>query len=120
MPPFRLRTYYSQPEDDGSGDGDGLEGSTGAPVVADVDAPPALEFAEHVLDAVAVAVDSPVMRDREERHAMVDTDDRTLELLVYPADVKDLNGAVPPLKLAMVGAYMWILPTPKAHSFWPC
>lgn len=32
------------------------------------------------------------------RHAMVDTDGRTLELLVHPADVQDRDGAVPLLK----------------------
>ncbi len=33
----------------------------GAAVVAGVDAPPVLEFAEHVLDLVALAVEHPVM-----------------------------------------------------------
>jgi transposase len=34
------------------------------------------------------------------RHAMVDTDGRTLELLVHPADVLDRDGAVPLLKMS--------------------
>ncbi len=34
------------------------------------------------------------------RHAMVDTDGRTLELLVHPADVQDRDGAVSLLKLS--------------------
>jgi transposase len=34
------------------------------------------------------------------RHAMVDTDGRTLELLVHSADVQDRDGAVPLLKLS--------------------
>jgi transposase len=34
------------------------------------------------------------------RHAMVDTDGRTLKLLVHPADVQDRDGAVPLLKLS--------------------
>lgn len=34
------------------------------------------------------------------RHAMVDTDGRTLELLVHPADVQDRDGAVPLLKMS--------------------
>lgn len=34
------------------------------------------------------------------RHAMVDTDGRTLELLVHPADVQDRDGAVPLLELS--------------------
>ena len=34
----------------------------GAAVVAGVDAPPVLQFAEHVLDLVAFAVERPVMR----------------------------------------------------------
>ena len=35
----------------------------GASVVTGVDAPPVFELAEHVLDAVALAVEGPVMRD---------------------------------------------------------
>lgn len=34
------------------------------------------------------------------RHAMVDTDGRTLELLVHSADVQDRDSAVPLLKLS--------------------
>lgn len=34
------------------------------------------------------------------RHAMVDTDGRTLELLVHPADVQDRDGALPLLKMS--------------------
>ena len=34
------------------------------------------------------------------RHAMVDTEGRTLELLVHPADVQDRDGAVPLLKMS--------------------
>ena len=34
------------------------------------------------------------------RHAMVDTDGRTLELLVHPADLQDRDGAVPLLKMS--------------------
>ncbi len=34
------------------------------------------------------------------RHAMVDSDGRTLELLVHPADVQDRDGAMPLLKLS--------------------
>lgn len=36
-----------------------------AAVVAGVNAPPVLEFAEHVLDAVTLAVQSPIVRDRD-------------------------------------------------------
>ncbi len=36
----------------------------GATVVAGVDAPPVLEFAEHVFDPVALAVEGGVVRDR--------------------------------------------------------
>lgn len=39
-------------------------------------------------------------RSRAKRHAMVDTDGRTLELLVHPADVQDRDSAVPLLKLS--------------------
>jgi len=36
----------------------------GAAVVAGVDAAPVFEFAEHVLDLVALAVERAIMRDR--------------------------------------------------------
>jgi hypothetical protein len=36
-----------------------------APVVAGVDASPVLEFPEHVLDAVALAIEGAVVRDRD-------------------------------------------------------
>ena len=35
----------------------------GAAVVAGVDAPPVLEFGEHVFDAVTLSIEVPVVRD---------------------------------------------------------
>jgi len=37
----------------------------GASIIAGVDATPALALAENVFDAVALAVEGPVVRDRE-------------------------------------------------------
>lgn len=52
-----------QPEDDGCCDADGRHDRLGASVVAGVDPAPVLEFAEHVLDLVALTVDGVVVRD---------------------------------------------------------
>ena len=51
------------PEDDGSGDADGGHEGVRAAIVAGVDAAPVLELAEHILDAVTLAVELPVVRD---------------------------------------------------------
>lgn len=53
-----------KPEDDGCGDADGGHEGMGASVVAGVDTAPVLEFAEHVLDPVALSVEHCVMWDR--------------------------------------------------------
>ena len=37
----------------------------GAAVVAGVDASPVFDFAEHILDAMALAIEGAVMRDRD-------------------------------------------------------
>lgn len=52
-----------QPEDDGCCDADGGHEGVGASVVACVDAAPIVEFAEHVLDLVTLAVEHGVVRD---------------------------------------------------------
>jgi len=52
-----------QPEDDLCGDADGGHGGVRALVVTGVDAAPVLEFAEHVFDLVALAVEGDVVRD---------------------------------------------------------
>lgn len=52
-----------QPEDDGCGDADGRHEGVGASVVTGVDAPPVLEFAEHILDLVSLAIEGGVVRD---------------------------------------------------------
>ena len=36
----------------------------GTAIVAGVDAPPVLEFSEHVFDAMALAIEDAVVRDR--------------------------------------------------------
>jgi len=53
------------PEDDGRSDADGGEEGVGASVVTGVNAPPVFEFAEHVLDLVALAIEQFVVRDRD-------------------------------------------------------
>lgn len=52
-----------QPEDDGCGDADGGHERLDASVVAGVDAAPVLEFAEHVLDFVTLAIEGCIVRD---------------------------------------------------------
>lgn len=52
-----------EPEDDGCGDADGGHEGMCASVVAGMDAAPVLEFAEHVLDPVALAVEHGVVGD---------------------------------------------------------
>ena len=54
-----------QPEDDGCGDADGGHERVGASVVTCMDAAPVLEFAEHVLDLVTLAVEGGVVRNRD-------------------------------------------------------
>lgn len=49
-------------EDDGSGDTDGREEGVSASVVSYEDTPPILEFSEHVLDLMAVPIQTAVMR----------------------------------------------------------
>tara|TARA_R100001224_G_scaffold51645_3_gene29995 strand:+ start:1090 stop:1275 length:186 start_codon:yes stop_codon:yes gene_type:complete len=52
-----------EPEDDGCGDADGGDEGVGGSVVSGVDAAPVLEFAEHVLDPVALAVEHRIVQD---------------------------------------------------------
>ena len=51
------------PEDVGCGDADGREEGGRTPVVTSVDAPPVLEFSEHVFDLVTLAIELFVVRD---------------------------------------------------------
>ena len=50
-------------EDDGYREGDGGHEGMGAAVVAGVDTAPVLELAEHVFDAVTLAVERTVVGD---------------------------------------------------------
>ncbi len=52
-----------QPEDDGYGDADGGHEGVGASVITGMDPSPVLEFANHILDLVTLAVESGVVRD---------------------------------------------------------
>ena len=58
-------------EGDAGCDADGGEEGVGASVVAGGDAPPVLELGEHVLDLVALMVESPVVRKICDRLAQV-------------------------------------------------
>ena len=49
------------PGDEGNGEGDGGEEGAGALVIAGVDAAPVLETGEHVLDAITLSVERPVV-----------------------------------------------------------
>ena len=54
-----------QPEDDGCSDADGGHEGVDATVIAGMDAAPVLEFAEHVLDPMTLAIEGRVVRDRD-------------------------------------------------------
>ena len=54
-----------EPEDDGCGDADCGHEGVGAAIVAGVDAAPVLDFAEHILDAMTLAIEGAVVRDRD-------------------------------------------------------
>ena len=53
------------PEDDGCGYADCGHEGVGAAIIACVDAAPVLEFAEHVLDLMALTIEHFVMRDMD-------------------------------------------------------
>lgn len=59
----RVRTHWSEPEDDGCGESDGGEEDVGASVVAGCDAPPVFQAPEHDFDAVAAFVATLVVFD---------------------------------------------------------
>ena len=54
-----------EPEDDGCSDADGRHEGVGAAIIAGMDAPPVFDFAEHILDAVALAIEGPIMWYRD-------------------------------------------------------
>lgn len=59
----RLRTHCLEPEDHSCCDADSGHEGVSASVVAGVDAPPVLEAAKHVLDFVALSIETAVVRD---------------------------------------------------------
>lgn len=59
----RVRTHWSEPEDDGGRERDGREEDGWAAVVASGDAAPILQTAEHDLDAAAAPVAALVVSD---------------------------------------------------------
>jgi len=54
-----------EPEDDSCSDADGGHEGVGAAVVACVDAPPAFETSEHILDHMALAIERLVIRNMD-------------------------------------------------------
>ena len=59
------RDSLIESEDDGCGNADGGHECVGASVVAGVDAAPVLEFPEHVLDPVSLAIEHCTVGDRD-------------------------------------------------------
>ena len=60
----RVRTHWSEPEDDGGSEGDGGEEGGRTAIVAGGDTAPVLEPTEHDLDAAAAPVAALVVPDR--------------------------------------------------------
>ena len=54
-----------EPEDDSCSDADGGHEGVIASVIAGVDAPPVFDFAKHIIDPVALAIEHPVKRERD-------------------------------------------------------
>jgi len=61
----KLDSGLVNPEEDGAGEEDGGEEGVGVSVVAHGDAPPVLKAAEHVLDAVSLAIQGSVVGKRD-------------------------------------------------------